>query len=226
MFYSDCRWYSQAYVTAPVELPELKAHLNPVLQTLYDSMQPVLTLLGPLLQLDAAATSAAVYKHLHKLQVMWQFMGRQATGLPTGAHAAFKGLGVDAATLRALTKNDQGHIVGPAGFIGAGNAASMAPEAATRQHDGFQGGGQQVDFNQLGPAAVQTLVGFDPALHQLGNVMEASLRSCSVLIERFHHSLFLYVLTDLNSYVSVERYIVPLVVLICVLVLQVGEGRS
>mgnify|MGYP001807972456 FL=1 len=54
--------------------------------------------------------------------------------------------------------------------------------------------------------------------------MEASLRSCSVLIERFHHSLFLYVLTGLGHYVSVERYIGPLVALIAVLVLQVRRG--
>jgi hypothetical protein len=72
--------------------------------------------------------------------------------------------------------------------------------------------------------ASSQLVGFESALLQLGNMLEASLRSCSVLIERFHHSLFLYVLTELNSYVSVERYIGPLVALICVLVLQVRWG--
>jgi hypothetical protein len=77
-------------------------------------------------------------------------------------------------------------------------------------------------FGDLGVISSQQLVGFDSALLQLGNVMEASLRSCSGLIERFHHSLFLYVLTGLDNYVSVERYIGPLVAFICVLVLQVS----
>jgi hypothetical protein len=76
-------------------------------------------------------------------------------------------------------------------------------------------------LGDLGPLSSSQLVGFDGALLQLANVLEASLRSCSVLIERFHHSLFLYVLTGLDGYVSVERYIGPLVALICVLVLQV-----
>jgi hypothetical protein len=58
---------------------------------------------------------------------------------------------------------------------------------------------------------------FLPTLHKPSQ----PTNSCSVLIERFHHSLFLYVLTGLNHYVSVERYIGPLVALIGVMVLQV-----
>jgi hypothetical protein len=39
---------------------------------------------------------------------------------------------------------------------------------------------------------------------QLGGVA-AQLRSCSVFEHLQHHSLFLYVLTGMNMYVSVER---------------------
>jgi len=207
-----------------VELPELSQQLAAPLQLIHDTLLPLL----PLLPVDSSTTAAAaLHSHLLKLQLMWQFMGRQAKGLPTGAHAAFKGLGVDAATLRALVRNDAGQIVSPPGFTGAGNAASIAATAATTA---AMAGGMidaaawYSEHGQLGEVSSQSLVGFEPALIQLGNVMEVSLRSCSVLIERFHHSLFLYVLTGLNSYVSVERYIGPLVALICVLVLQVRRG--
>ncbi|KAF6257683.1 hypothetical protein COO60DRAFT_1701734 [Scenedesmus sp. NREL 46B-D3] len=72
----------------------------------------------------------------------------------------------------------------------------------------------------VGPA----VLGGDALLGQLCDAVELLLRSCSGLVERFHHSLFLYVLTDLEHYVSVERYIVPLVALICVLALQVWRA--
>jgi hypothetical protein len=104
-----------AYVTAPVELPEQTPHLPPPLQLIYNALQPLL----PLLPVATPAAAAALHGHLQKLHVMWQFMGRQARGLPTGAHAAFKGLGVDAATLRVLVRNDEGWIVGPMGYAGA-----------------------------------------------------------------------------------------------------------
>jgi glycosylphosphatidylinositol transamidase len=59
------------------------------------------------------------------------------------------------------------------------------------------------------------------ALTQLGEVLENAIRSCSVLIERFHHSYFLYLLTGPHHFVTVERYIVPLVLLIGAMVVQV-----
>eukprot|EP00775_Hariotina_reticulata_P006403 gene6403-6634_t len=136
---------------------------------------------------------------------MTQFMFYQARGLPMGAHAPFKDFMVDAATLRALTKIQSGAYDGPRGFTAVGNkAAAGGDSTATEQpHD---------------------VIGFDPALTQLCDVLELVLRSCSVLIERFHHSLFLYVLTGLDKYVSVERYIGPLVALIAVLLLQAASA--
>lgn len=112
---------------------------------------------------------------------------------------------------------------------GGGNAGSMAAPTGSSSSSSNISVSPYSHLDNLGPLSSGQLVGFDGALLQLSNVLEASLRSCSVLIERFHHSLFLYVLTGLNVYVSVERYIGPLVALICVLVLQVrgvlgGEG--
>lgn len=113
------------------------------------------------------------------------------------------------------------HTMLPTCAAGGGNTGSMSPQPVQPSADV----GPYSHLGDLGPVASSQLVGFESALLQLGNVLEASLRSCSVLIERFHHSLFLYVLTGLNAYVSVERYIGPLVALICVLVLQVRWGR-
>jgi hypothetical protein len=110
-----------------VELPQLQPHLTWPLQLVYDTLQPLLPLLPAAADTTVAAAAAALHNHLHKLQVMWQFMGRQAQGLPTGAHAAFKGLGVDAATLRVLVRNDEGQIVGPVGFTGAYGTYYLVP---------------------------------------------------------------------------------------------------
>lgn len=246
------RWYSQAYITAAVELPQLRDQqqqqqlTSPPLRALHTTLRatllPLVSLLSPLLAsagvdlsttttlTTATAAGSNTYSpqqqptvsasqllldqllatHLHKLQVMCQFMGRQAAGLPTGAHAAFKGLGVDAATLRVLMRNDAGAIVGPVGYTGGGNSADMvammmqrqqqpglanitdsggvsaaafvSPISYYTQHQQFGGdpaaalgGGVQPQV-LLGDASSAILVGFDSALHQLGNVMEAALR--------------------------------------------------
>jgi hypothetical protein len=167
---------------------------------------------GSLLSLFASHSSSsaiqpvllALQQHVLKFTTACQFLWRQARGLPTGGHAPFKDLMADVATLRVLVKDPQGFVVGPVGFTGAtGNikrSSNTSSSAALRP---------------------QAVLGSDELLSQLADAVELLLRSCSVLIERFHHSLFLYVLTDLEHYVSVERYIVPLVALICVLALQV-----
>jgi hypothetical protein len=107
-----------------VELPQQHDTLLPPLQLIQDTLSPLLPLL-PAVAADTAA--AALRAHLHKLQVMLQFMARQARGLPTGAHAAFKGLGVDAATLRVLVRNDAGQIVGPVGYTGEAGVWRSGP---------------------------------------------------------------------------------------------------
>lgn len=99
-----------------MELPELQPQLPAPLQSLYTTLLRLLPLLPA--TADPAAAAAALHAHLRKLQAMWQFMGRQAKGVPTGAHAAFKRLGVDAATLRVLTRNDDGLLLGPVGYAG------------------------------------------------------------------------------------------------------------
>jgi hypothetical protein len=144
----------------------------------------------------------AVQQHMQKAATMLQFMFHQARGLPMGGHSPFKDFMVDAATLRALTKTTSGVYAGPRGFTAVDNEAATGAGSPT--------GGQPQD-----------VISFDEAQAQLCDVLELVLRSCNVLIERFHHSLFLYVLTGLDKYVSVERYIGPLVALIAVLLLQV-----
>jgi hypothetical protein len=150
----------------------------------------------------------ALQRHLLKFTTACQFMWRQARGLPIGGHAPFKDLMADVATLRVLVKDPQGFVSGPIGFTGAtGNNKRSSSSSSSG-----------------GVSAPQGVLGSDQLLTQLCDAVELLLRSCSVLVERFHHSMFLYVLTDLEHYVSVERYIVPLVALICVLVLQVRGG--
>ena len=52
--------------------------------------------------------------------------------------------------------------------------------------------------------------------------MQLIVRSLNNLDERFHHSYFLYLLTSLEGFVTVEMYIIPLVALIAAIVLKVG----
>ncbi|KAF8067126.1 Gpaa1 [Scenedesmus sp. PABB004] len=193
------RWYCSHYVAAPLELAQ-DAGLQRALGAGADAASAALARAGATGAASAAAAAG----------VLTRFMVRQARGLPTGGHAALKALGVDAATLRALAKDGAGRVLGPAGFAGADNAAPRPGAPHPR------GGG---------PPARRRLSA-DEALAQLGDVAELVLRSCSCLIERFHHSLFLYALTGLEAYVSVERYVAPLAALILVLPLQARPGRQ
>ncbi|EFJ40059.1 hypothetical protein VOLCADRAFT_120064 [Volvox carteri f. nagariensis] len=56
--------------------------------------------------------------------------------------------------------------------------------------------------------------------------LELVLRSLNNLVERVHHSSFLYVLTSLDRYVSVERYVGSAVVLTAVLQLQAAWSMA
>jgi glycosylphosphatidylinositol transamidase len=60
---------------------------------------------------------------------------------------------------------------------------------------------------------------------QAAELLELSVRSCSVLVERLHHAFFLYALSSPDHFVSVERYIGPVCALIGVLVLQAAAAR-
>jgi hypothetical protein len=56
-------------------------------------------------------------------------------------------------------------------------------------------------------------------------VLELSLRSCNVLIEKFHHSLFLYLQSSPDHYVSLDMYIVAPVALLAALLLQAAASK-
>jgi glycosylphosphatidylinositol transamidase len=60
---------------------------------------------------------------------------------------------------------------------------------------------------------------------QAAELLELSVRSCSVLVERLHHAFFLYVLSSPDHFVSVERYIGPVCALIGILFLQAAAAR-
>ena len=49
-------------------------------------------------------------------------------------------------------------------------------------------------------------------------------RSLNNLVERFHHSYFLYLQTGPVTFVTVEMYIISVVAFLLGLVLQVGNG--
>lgn len=201
----SCRWYCWHYVGAPIELPHLghnQQAIGPITTKILDTVLPNGGSSSPI--------GKALQQHIFKFTTMLQFMWRQARGLPMGAHAPFKGLMVDAATLRVLRRDADETILSPVGFTVVGNPQKAADDRTQR-------GANRVPLR---------ILGFDEGLMQLGDVLELTLRSCSVLIERFHHSLFLYVLTGLDHYVSVERYIGPLVALIIVLAVQVRASNA
>ncbi|KXZ44638.1 hypothetical protein GPECTOR_64g132 [Gonium pectorale] len=68
-----------------------------------------------------------------------------------------------------------------------------------------------------GPAAAADTA---PFARSLASASELALRSLNNLVERMHHSPFLYVLTGVDGFVSVERYVGPAAAAAVVLVLQ------
>ncbi|GLC39007.1 Glycosylphosphatidylinositol anchor attachment 1 protein [Pleodorina starrii] len=60
----------------------------------------------------------------------------------------------------------------------------------------------------------------------LSYCLELTLRSLNNLVERVHHSPFLYVLTDTDRFVSVERYVAPAVALTAALQLQAAWSMA
>ncbi|GLI60072.1 hypothetical protein VaNZ11_002103 [Volvox africanus] len=60
----------------------------------------------------------------------------------------------------------------------------------------------------------------------LSSSLELTLRSLNNLVERVHHSSFLYVLTDHDRYVSVERYVLPAVALAVAIQLQAAWSMA
>ena len=168
-------YYAKHWTTTPVLLQH-QQYKQQLLQPIERAVRSLLHTLGYSANRSAQKVLAAAMEYLGKVIYTGQFSWRQARGLPLGAHAPFKEFGVDAATMRLVTRED--------GAPGSGWALQAA-------------------------------------VVQLGEVLENAMRSCSVLIERFHHSYFLYLLTGPQHFVTVERYIVPLVLLIGALVVQV-----
>ncbi|KAI8463809.1 MAG: hypothetical protein J3K34DRAFT_494099 [Monoraphidium minutum] len=60
---------------------------------------------------------------------------------------------------------------------------------------------------------------------QLAEALELAVRSCAVLIEKFHHSFFLYVLVSARTFLSVDQYIGCVAALILVLALQAAAAK-
>lgn len=56
---------------------------------------------------------------------------------------------------------------------------------------------------------------------RLAPVLELTYRSLNGLLERFHHSYFLYVLLSPDRFLTVEVYLVPVVAMLVALALQV-----
>jgi hypothetical protein len=68
--------------------------------------------------------------------------------------------------------------------------------------------------------------GLPAARAQLAEVLELSLRSCNVLIEKFHHSLFLYLQSSPERYVSIDMYVIAPVALLAALLLQAAAAKQ
>lgn len=59
---------------------------------------------------------------------------------------------------------------------------------------------------------------------RLAPALELTCRSLNGLLERFHHSYFLYVLLSPDRFLTVEVYLVPVVAMLLALALQVTRS--
>jgi Gaa1-like, GPI transamidase component len=217
-----CSWYAAHYLHLPLQL-DLVPSAQPITPVLHGAHR---TLLPTARMRTVAAAAAAVVpqwavdaalRHAHALASLGRFAAAQAAAAPGGGHGPLKQLGTDAVTLRLLppprpvsdrdVSTPAPLLTPPRGFVGPGAARVMMPSA----EDHVRARGSR----HLPPPTPD-----DALLAGLAECLELALRSCSGLVERFHHSLFLYALTGPDSYVSVERYICPVVLLIAALALR------
>ncbi|GAX79694.1 hypothetical protein CEUSTIGMA_g7135.t1 [Chlamydomonas eustigma] len=137
---------------------------------------------APVRLLDLFSWDQASRTYLSKLLLMARVMSQQGSGKPTGTHAVFKELLVDAATVK--LSNPQHHGAVPPNCHPTSCALFLA------------------------------------------EYLELIVRSFSNLSERFHHSYFLYLQTGPDTFVTVEMYIIPVVVFLLGLVLQAAASTK
>ncbi|KAG2436661.1 hypothetical protein HXX76_006189 [Chlamydomonas incerta] len=147
---------------------------------------------------SAGAAAGFASRLLHALQFAWQ----QAVGRPAGAHAAFKEAGVDAAGLR-LVPGRHDPWTGAGRPIRASDPSSSSAAASASP-----------------AAAASSAAALEERALSLASGLELTLRSLNNLVERVHHSSFLYLLAGLDRYVSVERYVGPAAALALAVQLQ------
>lgn len=161
-----------------------------------------------LARLGGAAPAAWLQQHYTKVPVALRqyadelarllgFVGAQALGHAQGAHAACKRFGVDAVTVRTRPRQVRRHLTPRSCFGSVERAVTHTPAVQ---------GGVPVR------AALQRVVAAAAA-------MEGTLRSCNNLLERLHHSYFMYLQPSTTKFTTVEAYVVPPLLLIAALLL-------
>ncbi|KAL4437170.1 hypothetical protein ABPG75_004309 [Micractinium tetrahymenae] len=137
------------------------------------------------------ATAQAAQRHSAELAALAAFSSQLASGRPTGAHAPFLGLQVDAATLTlhlaALPEHPPSGASSSSSSIGSSSSGSPSTGVAA-----------QPPSPQLQAAAASVLAAAEMVLRTLNNLQE-----------RLHHSTALYVLLSPDRFVSIAAYLAP-----------------
>ncbi|CAK9083316.1 Glycosylphosphatidylinositol anchor attachment 1 protein (GPI anchor attachment protein 1) (GAA1 protein homolog) (hGAA1) [Durusdinium trenchii] len=131
------------------------------------------------------------HQYLSRLHSQLRFMQNVAFG-PTGWHAHLLPFDIHAVTLRVE-------------YAASAGATRNAPTQTNKNHHHNTGSRRDPDR----------------ALFRIGKVVEQTVRSLSNLEEKFHQSYFLYVLPDLNLFVSIGEYSGSLALVLSPLLLQV-----
>lgn len=187
-------YYTTYYAGLHVRLPGYASALR-LVNTVKHAVAPVTQVMGGLVESGAAVAGLSSSQVQQLQQQAWQHVHKVLVA------AQF------------VYRQARGLPMGPhAVFKQYGVDAATMRLLYADPLTGQPPGADRLTRSLTGPQAV----GF------IGDALEATLRSCSVLVERFHHSYFLYILTDELHFVTVERYIVPVVLLIGALLLQVS----
>eukprot|EP00201_Polytomella_parva_P024603 CAMPEP_0175045882 /NCGR_PEP_ID=MMETSP0052_2-20121109/4705_1 /TAXON_ID=51329 ORGANISM="Polytomella parva, Strain SAG 63-3" /NCGR_SAMPLE_ID=MMETSP0052_2 /ASSEMBLY_ACC=CAM_ASM_000194 /LENGTH=475 /DNA_ID=CAMNT_0016309533 /DNA_START=449 /DNA_END=1874 /DNA_ORIENTATION=+ len=154
--------------------------------------------------------------YMRKMSNILNFARIQIAGLPSGPHAAFKDFMVDAATVRIRPKNRRMNEGGRIEHLKTREAVVAERKILSST------AGLLLEGKVLLPQTASWSI-----MIPLIETLELAFRSLNNLVERFHHSFFLYLLSDEYNFVSIERYIEPAVFCIIALVVQAyGEFHS
>ncbi|KAM7280013.1 hypothetical protein ACFE04_007147 [Oxalis oulophora] len=156
----------------------------------------------------------------------------QASGIPTGPHGAFRDYQVDAITLEISPKFSSNHLAKQKEFILRGGSLVYQKsygQSIVLHNLNHKSYGQSIVLHNLNHKSYgQSIVlrhlnhksyGQSIVLHHLshksyGQVIEGTIRSVNNLLEKFHQSFFLYLLTSPSKFVSVGVYMVAFALLI------------